>query len=225
MPERDGTTCTTCLTLNPPGAPACVRCNSPLADQDPGPSGAGPADPRPVGAPAAAGVVDTRPIGPAPDGIGPDPTLGSQRIGPGLAAGAPGAPGSSRTRAAAVQPPGYGPDVPRDAPGPAPEPDTAIARRVTVVGLVLVAVVLLGGGGAMWLTRARYLDSADVQTAVGAELTERGGAPVTVDCPGDPRHRTGEEFRCVATDRTGGRRTVTVTVLDDAGRYRWELAP
>lgn len=205
MPDRDGTTCTTCLTLNPPGAPACVRCNSPLADRDSGPAGAGRGRTR------------------------PDPTLGSKRIGPGLAAAAPGAPGSSRTRAAAVQPPGYGPDVPRDEPGPppgpAPEPDTAIARRVTVVGLILVAVVLLGGGGAMWLTRARYLDSADVQTAVGTELTARGGAPVTVDCPGDPRHRNGEEFRCVATDTAGGRRTVAVTVLDDAGRYRWELAP
>ena len=187
-------------------------------------AGAGPADTRPI--------RDTRPAGPAPDGTwsggaGPDPTLGSKRIGPGLADAARGAPGSSRTRAAAVQPPGYGLDAPRDAPGPqpgpVPEPDTAIARRVTVVGLVLVAVVLLGGGGAMWLTRVRYLDSADVQTAVGAELTGRGGAPVTVDCPGDPRHRTGEEFRCVATDTAGGRRTVVVTVLDDAGRYRWEL--
>jgi hypothetical protein len=77
----------------------------------------------------------------------------------------------------------------------------------------------------MWLTRARYLDSADVQAEVGAALTERGGAPVTVDCPGDPRRHGGEEFRCVATDTAGGRRTVTVTVLDDDGRYRWELAP
>lgn len=214
MPDRDGATCPTCLTLNPPAAPACVRCNTPL------PVGAG-ATTLPLGAGPA-----TRP-GPAADpGAGPlDPTLGSKRIGPGLAEGAHGAPGSSRAHAAAVQPPGHGLDDPPPPPAPGPEPDTAVARRVTVTGLVLVGVVLAVGGGAMWLTRADYLDSRDVEAAVGSELSERGGGAVTVSCPGDPRHRSGDTFDCVASDPAGGRRTLTVTVLDDSGRYRWDLDP
>ncbi|MEN3359763.1 MAG: hypothetical protein V7637_3745 [Mycobacteriales bacterium] len=39
MPETEGTTCTSCFTLNPPGAPACIRCNQPL------PEGNGPGTP------------------------------------------------------------------------------------------------------------------------------------------------------------------------------------
>ncbi len=216
MPDRDGATCSTCLTLNPPAAPACVRCNTPLAT--------GVTSTRPPGA---------VPAGPAtrPDPGGADPLLGSKRIGPGLGEGARGAPGSSRAHAAAVQPPGYGPHGPSGRGGPdgeapagaGPEADPAVARRVTVVGLVLVALVLAVGGGALWLTRSDRLDSRDVEAAVGAELSRRGGGTVTVTCPGGPRHRAGETFPCVASDAAGGRRTLTVTVLDDAGRYRWTL--
>jgi hypothetical protein len=207
-------TCRTCLTLNPPGPPACVRCNTPLE-----------------AAPA-----------------GPDPTVGSKQIGPGLAASDRAAPGSSRAAAAAVQPPGYGDpepavppapgpapepapgQAPGQAPGPAPEPAPEPARdarrdsrRITVAGLALVALVLAGGGGALWLTRPSYLDTAAVAGAVAGELTARLGGPVSVTCPDGVRSRAGETFACTARDATGTSRRVTVTLLDDAGRYRWEL--
>jgi hypothetical protein len=81
-------TCTTCFTLNPEGAPACVRCNTPL--------GRGPGS-GPVDVPGLAARVPAQV--PAP----PDPTAGSKRIGPGLAAGAKNAPGSSQQRRAGVR--------------------------------------------------------------------------------------------------------------------------
>jgi hypothetical protein len=152
-----------------------------------------------------------------------DPLVGAKRIGPGLAGGPRAAPNSSRAHAAAVQPPGYGPGDPPPPPPAEPVPDAALARRVTVVGLVVVALVLVVGAAALWLTRKDQLDARDVAAAVGAELSRRGGGAVTVDCPGDPRHHAGDEFDCVATDAAGGRRTVRVTVLDDDGSYRWAL--
>jgi hypothetical protein len=201
-------TCQTCLTLNPPGAPACVRCNTPLAAAEP-----------------AAGPVPDPAAGPRPGPAGPqpDPTTGSRQLGPGLAAPAAGAPGSSRERAAAVQPPGYGL---AEEPPPEPEPpraDPRLARKVTVAGLVVVASVLVVGGGAVWLTRPRYLDTGSVQQTIADELSARGGGPVTVRCPGDQRRRSGVTFACIATDTTGSHRTVTVALVDDSGRYTWTL--
>jgi hypothetical protein len=216
VPDRDGTTCGTCLTLNPPGAPACVRCNSPLAAR------AEPTPQPPAGQLSAGQPFAGRPPAAGPAAPAPDPLVGAKRIGPGLAAGPTAAPGSSRAHAAPVQPPGYGLGE-EPAPPPPPAPDAALARRVTVVGLVVVLAVLLVGAGALWLTRTDHLDSRDVAATIGAQLTERGGGPVTVDCPGDPRRRAGERFDCVATDSAGGRRTVQVTVLDDDGTYRWAI--
>jgi hypothetical protein len=166
-----GATCTTCFTLNPAGAPACVRCNSPLG---------------------------------------------------GLAATPKGTPGSSRDQAAAVQPPGYGlTDEPDPEPGPAPAPP-GMATRVAVLGVVVVLAVLIVGGATVWLSRGRYLDEANVERTIAGQLAERGNGAVTVDCP-PIRISPGRPTGCTATDAAGGRRTVTVTVLDDAGRYRWEL--
>jgi Domain of unknown function (DUF4333) len=182
-------TCKTCLTLNPPGAPACVRCNTPLGD------------------PAA------------------DPTEGSRRIGPGLAAAPKGAPGSSRDRAVPVQPPGYGltEEEPPPPPPPAPVEDPSIARRVTVAGLVVVVLVLLVGGGALWVARPRYLDTSSVQRSIAADLSARGGGAVTVSCPGQIRLDRGARFACVATDTTGSKRTVTVALVDKSGKFTWQL--
>ncbi len=217
-------TCTTCLTLNPPGAPACVRCNTPLetgptaatsATQPTGPTG-------PTGPTAVPGMVAAPP---PPGAAVPDPTEGSKRIGPGLSAAATGAPGSSRARAAAVQPPGYGLDSgdPEPALPPAPIEDPRAARRVALVGVLLVVAVLVAGGVLLWLTRPTYLDSAAVQRQIAAQLAGRLGGPVAVSCPGDQRQRAGVTFRCTATDNAGGRRAVTVTVVDNSGKYTWTL--
>ena len=199
-------TCTTCLTLNPPGAPACVRCNTPLKT-------AATAVPGTVTAPPAAGTAV------------PDPTEGSKRIGPGLSATAKGAPGSSRAQAAAVQPPGYGlgSGDPEPAPPPVPVGDPRAARRVALAGALLVVAVLVAGGVLLWLTRPAYLDSTAVQRQIADQLTGRLGGPVAVRCPGDQRQRAGVTFRCTATDNAGGRRAVTVTVVDNSGKYTWTL--
>jgi len=220
-------TCTTCLTLNPPGAPACVRCNTPLEPATQNGSTPGTAAPGPTAVP---GMVPAAPPAPssAPPAQGtpaPDPTEGSKRIGPGLSAAANGTPGSSRARAAAVQPPGYALDTGDREPPPPPAPveDPRTARRVALVGALLVVAVLVAGGVLLWLTRPTYLDSAAVQRQIAGQLTGRLGGPVAVSCPDDQRRRAGVTFRCTATDNAGGRRPVTVTVVDNSGKYTWTL--
>jgi hypothetical protein len=186
-----------------------VRCNTPL-EGTPAPLAADPA--------AVPGMLP----GSNPP---PDPAEGSKRIGPGLSAAPTGAPGSSRAQAAAVQPPGYGLDTGGPEPAPAPKPveDPRVARRVALVGALLVAAVLVAGGVLLRLTRPHYLDPTAVQRQIADQLTTRLGGPVAVRCPGDQRQRAGVTFRCSATDNAGGRRDVTVTVVDNSGKYTWTL--
>ena len=74
-------TCKTCLTLNPPGAPACVRCNTPLgADPLEGSKRIGPGlSAAPQGAPgsskAAAGAVQPPGYGVEPEPPPPPPAV------------------------------------------------------------------------------------------------------------------------------------------------------
>jgi hypothetical protein len=189
---------------------------------------AGPAPPGRMTGSAAAEPAGVPGMAARPGSGGPvaDPTEGSKRIGPGLSAAAPGGPGSSRAQAAAVQPPGYGLDAGgAEPPPPPPDPrdDPRVARRVALAGALLVAAVLAAGGVLRWLTRPAYLDSAAVQRQLSDQVTARLGGPVAVACPGDQRRESGVTFRCSATDSAGGRRTVTVTVVDNSGKYTWAL--
>jgi hypothetical protein len=164
-------------------------------------------------------------VAPPPAAAAPDPAEGSKRIGPGLSAAATGVPGSSRDRAAAVQPPGYGLDTgdPEPPPPPAPAEDPRIARRVALIGALVVVAALVAGAVLLWLTRPRYVDASAVQQQITDQLTSRLGGPVAVRCPGEQRRRAGVTFRCTATDNAGGRRTVTVTMVDNSGKYTWTL--
>ncbi len=212
-----------------------MRCNTPL-DAAADPSAADPAAVDPAADPAAADPAAADPAArrgraTRPGEPVPEPTEGSKRIGPGLSAGASGVPGSSRDRAAAVQPPGYGPDTgdpeppppPPRPPARSPADDPRVARRVALVGAVVVLTVLTAGGIALWQTRPHYLDSAAVQRQIADRLAVRLAGPVAVRCPGDQRQRAGVTFRCTATDNAGGRRAVTVTVVDNSGKYTWTL--
>jgi Domain of unknown function (DUF4333) len=79
------------------------------------------------------------------------------------------------------------------------------------------------GGVVLWLARPAYLDPAAVQRQIADQLTARLGGPVAVRCPGDQPRAAGVTFRCTATDDAGGRRPVTVTVVDNSGKYTWTL--
>jgi hypothetical protein len=106
---------------------------------------------------------------------------------------------------------------------PSPAEQRRISRRIAIVGGIVVLLVLGLGGGALWLTRPRYLDTDTVASRIGAELTQRLHEKVTVRCPGTPRQRGGETFSCTAANLRGITQPVRVTVLDSSGRYEWTL--
>jgi hypothetical protein len=244
VPETEGTTCTSCFTLNPPGAPACIRCNQPLPETAPGtpPAETSPVDTRPAAGPASATAW---PGAPAETGArtadlrGAAGSTGNSGFVPGeysfpapaptprgLAVPPKGTPGESRTGAAAVQPPGYGMGPVDTDAGPimSPAEQRRISRRIAIVGAIIVLVALAGGGAAIWLTRTKYLDVDPVASGIGTALTEKAGETVTVRCQGTPKLKAGETFTCTATDRHGVTRSVRVTVLDTSGRYEWTLS-
>jgi Domain of unknown function (DUF4333) len=82
MPETEGPTCPACLTLNPVGAPACIRCNTPLPPAGPG-SPAAP--PRPTASDGAAAPV---PLAARPE-PGSRPPVGVEPPSPPPSAGVP----------------------------------------------------------------------------------------------------------------------------------------
>jgi Domain of unknown function (DUF4333) len=100
-----------------------------------------------------------------------------------------------------------------------------VRRRIVMVGLALTALVLVVGGALVWYLRPRYLDTDAVATRLTSELSAQYREKVTVACDRSVRKRSGERFSCTAVDARGTGRTVTVTVLDSSGRYRWELPP
>jgi len=177
--DKDGLTCRTCLTLNPVGAPACVRCNNPLPVPD-----------APLVQPAtgAAGAAPPWQALPSP----PPPSV-------------------------APQPPPQG-WPPQSGPVPAPPPGGRSRRRVLLVGNLVVLLILVAGGLALWVTRPHYLDTGAVATTIGGQLD------ATVHCPAKERRRAGTTFSCSVIypgDRHG---TVRVTVRNDNGDYRWSAS-
>ena len=123
MAEIEGPTCTTCFTLNPPGAPACIRCNSPLPvtpapaaspTDIPGMRPAGPGQPGPLTVQPAPGSGPGQPPAAPTDVPGMRPA-GSGQL-PGSGQPAPGGTLPPRPAAAPGRPP-TGPADPRSAPG------------------------------------------------------------------------------------------------------------
>ncbi|HVQ96543.1 MAG TPA: DUF4333 domain-containing protein [Mycobacteriales bacterium] len=146
MPDTEGTTCTSCFTLNPPGAPACIRCNQPLPEQNgagtplivqPGTGMASPTD-WPGAPPPAPAAPDGGGAGSGGQTGGPAGQPGGQPGGPARPAGSPGGPaGPGGTTGGAAElapqgvvpgaglyPDGYTGQLP---PGQPPQPPTGLA--------------------------------------------------------------------------------------------------
>jgi hypothetical protein len=98
-----------------------------------------------------------------------------------------------------------------------------VLRRIEFVGAAVVLLVLAVGGLVVWHNRPRTIDTAAVARAVGAQLSQQLGQPVTLTCPDSADRSRGTTFTCTATDSAGARRTVVVTVTGDDGAYRWQL--
>lgn len=80
-----------------------------------------------------------------------------------------------------------------------------------------------GGQGEVQLSTQQVV--AELERALSSRHPEQ---PVAVNCPATVPARTGHTFRCTAhADSRSGCQlsTVTVTITDPSGRFRWESVP
>ncbi|HVX45926.1 MAG TPA: DUF4333 domain-containing protein [Mycobacteriales bacterium] len=210
MVDKAGQTCRSCLTLNPVGAPACVRCNSPLPEEwqaapPPASPWSSPPNSIPVQqllpAPQQQQPPMLPPLAPAPPPVSAVPP-----VPPPPGPGPPPPPFHS-----GVQPYVTGPQP------PIPAAPAGRRRRVLIVGNIVVLAGLIIGAVVLWVTRPHYLDTGAVEQTVG----DRIGAKV--DCPGKVHREQGAQFTCTATYDDGSKAKIRVTVRNDNGDYRWSV--
>jgi uncharacterized protein DUF4333 len=205
--DKAGQTCRSCLTLNPVGAPACVRCNSPLPEEwQASPPPASPWSSPPNSRPVQQLLPTPQQPPPMPPPLAPAPPPVS--AGPPVNAGPPVPPPPFTSGA---QPYVTGPQA------PLPAAPAGRRRRVLIVGNIVVLAGLIIGAVVLWVTRPHYLDTGAVERTVG----DRIGA--SVDCPGKVHREQGTQFTCTATYDNGTKAKIRVTVRNDAGDYRWSV--
>lgn len=217
--DKAGQTCRSCLTLNPVGAPACVRCNSPLPDAQ---QAAPP--PSPWSSPPNSAPVQQLLPAPQNPAAGP-PAFPQQQLAP-----APPPVGSPPVGPPPVQQPypqqphpSQQQPYPSLASGQQPAafptgPPPNRRRRTLIISNVIVLAGLIIGAVVLWVTRPHYLDTGAVERTVG----DRIGA--SVDCPGKVHREQGTRFTCRATYDSGAKAKVSITVRNDDGDYRWSVS-
>jgi hypothetical protein len=91
-------------------------------------------------------------------------------------------------------------------------------RRLLVVGNAVVLVILIAGAIVLWQTRPHYLDTGVVARTVAGKLHAK------VSCPDKARRSAGTRFTCSVVYVDGHHGSVVVTVINDAGDYRWKTS-
>ena len=93
--------------------------------------------------------------------------------------------------------------------------------RCAVAALSCVPVVMVAGCSS---TSTATLRAGDVQDQIARGLAEQVGGEFTVSCPSAVPALAGTTFTCSVTDAADGRTMmVTVTEVDDAGGFDWQV--
>lgn len=126
---------------------------------------------------------------------------------------------------AVTEPDGIGPDLTRtDAETVRTDGTGRSWRRLTLINAAL-ALVCVAGGTVLWVARPHTLDTREVARTIADRVGHQAGGVVSVRCPDTARKSTGTTFQCSVVDAAGADRTVTVTVIDDEGRFTWRTEP
>ena len=96
---------------------------------------------------------------------------------------------------------------------------TAVAAVIALIGVIAVAVVLLGA-----IASRSQLDTATIEQEIAQSLSASSGRTTTVVCPDEVTIAALDTFLCAASDQGGGATTVEVTQDDDQGNVTWRAA-
>jgi uncharacterized lipoprotein len=91
------------------------------------------------------------------------------------------------------------------------------SRLATAVLACLVAVAIAACG-------EKTVDTADAEDEISDQLTAQGRPkPKDVECPDDMKAKKGEKYTCKLTAPNGDEVNVNLTMLDDDGKFRFEV--
>ena len=94
---------------------------------------------------------------------------------------------------------------------------TTIARLTAAVLACTAAVALAACG-------EKTLDTADAEDEISDQLVAQGRPkPKAVECPDDMKAKKGEKYTCTLTAPAGDKAKVNLTMLDDDGKFRFEV--
>lgn len=112
-------------------------------------------------------------------------------------------------------------------PRVSPRQHEAAERRARLPAVIVLALVMVGGAGALWGTGlidtppGPNPDDVEGQIALDAAAF---GVKATIECPDSASEtEVGETFECVAT--TNGGRSVTIRVINNEDTYEWNPQP
>ncbi|HEX8745286.1 MAG TPA: DUF4333 domain-containing protein [Thermoleophilaceae bacterium] len=94
-----------------------------------------------------------------------------------------------------------------------------IAKPAAAAAACLAALALAACG-------EKTLDTGDAEKKIADGVQdEQGYEPEKVDCPDDMKAKEGETYECTVTAPGGDEVEAKITMVDDNGRFRFEVPP
>lgn len=95
-----------------------------------------------------------------------------------------------------------------------------LAKRLALAAAVCAAAAALAACG------DKTLDTGDAEKKIADGVQEQQNyEPESVECPGDMKAEEGETYECTVKAPGGKEATAKITMLDDEGRFRFEVPP
>ena len=94
-----------------------------------------------------------------------------------------------------------------------------ITKFLTAVGVLAAALALVACGD-------KTLNAGDAEKKIADEVQQQQGyEPEKVECPDEMKAEKGETYECKVSAPGGREATAEIEMLDDEGRFRFEVPP
>jgi hypothetical protein len=98
-------------------------------------------------------------------------------------------------------------------------------RAVTAARRVFTAALACAAIGGLVACGEKTLDKGSAEDQISEKLQDQGRpAPKSVECPDDMKAKKGESYTCKLTAPNGDELDVKLTMLDDDGKFEFEVA-
>ena len=96
---------------------------------------------------------------------------------------------------------------------------------MTTLRRTFAAALAIGAMGALAACGEKTLDTDDAEKEIADKIEQqRNVRPKTIECPDDMTAKKGETYTCTLTAPNGDELDVKLTMLDDDGKFEFEVA-